>query len=221
MHAILLLLASASSMDLEKARDAQDLTALAAAISSLEGAARKQPEAASAQYELALARSYQAEVALELRDKNLAAQAADAGIAAARRAVAAAPLNAEYHRLLGTLCGQIIPANIMAGVKHGKCAKEAIEKAVQLDPNSARAWVSHCVGNYYLPRMFGGGVDRALPDCQKAVKLAPQSAEAHLWLGLVLRKAGRAAEAKEALLKSLEINPRRIWTKQQLGRAAQ
>jgi len=41
-------------------------------------------------------------------------------------------------------------------------------------------------------------------------------ADAHLWLGLALRKAGRNAEARRAIARSLELNPRRVWAKQQL-----
>ncbi|MBM3785898.1 MAG: hypothetical protein FJW30_16160, partial [Acidobacteria bacterium] len=68
-----------------------------------------------------MAQSYLSEVALELRDKRQARSAAEAGFAAARAAVTADPNNGEYHRLLGTLCGQIIPADPLAGIQHGKC----------------------------------------------------------------------------------------------------
>jgi Flp pilus assembly protein TadD len=72
------------------------------------------------------------------------------------------------------------------------------------------------VGNYYLPASFGGGVEPAIRDFQKSIELDPKLAEAHLWLGLALRKAGRAAEARTALSRSLQLNPRRVWAKQQL-----
>ena len=37
-----------------------------------------------------------------------------------------------------------------------------------------------------------------------------------LWLGLSLRKAHRNADARQAFQKSMELNPRRIWAKEQL-----
>jgi hypothetical protein len=37
-----------------------------------------------------------------------------------------------------------------------------------------------------------------------------------LWLALSLRKENRNAEARQAFAKSLELNPNRIWTRQQL-----
>ena len=84
--------------------------------------------------------------------------------------------------------------------------------------NSADARLSQGVGNYYLPAAFGGGVDLAIRDFQRAVQLDPKSAEAYLWLGIALRKAGRNAEARAALQKSLDLNPNRAWAKKQLDK---
>lgn len=202
---------------LESARDLQDRGALDHAAAEFSANAAKHPDDAAAQYKLALAESYVAEVATELHDKNQAKAAADAGIKAAQRAVSLGPGSAEYHRILGTLCGQFIPAaGFLAGMKYGQCATDEVNKAVQLDPKSAQAYISRGVGNYYLPAAFGGGVDLAIKDFQKAIALAPQSAEAYLWLGIAERKLNHDAEARKALQKSLELNPHRVWTRQQL-----
>jgi tetratricopeptide (TPR) repeat protein len=208
--------ALAASGDLEKARDAQDRAAIEKLIPSLAAAATRGSNDAAAQYALAVAESYLSEVALELRDKEGAARAAESGIKAAERAVQLDPKKAEHHRILGALCGQVIPANVLAGIKHGKCALEAVNKALELDPKSAEAWMSHGVGNYYLPSQFGGGADKALADLEKALKLNPKSAEIHLWMGVVLRKLNRNADARKAFQRSLELNPNRLWAKQQL-----
>ena len=66
--------------ELEKARDAQDRAALERIAGQLSAAAQKQPNDDGAQYKLALADSYVAEVAIELRDKNQAHSAAEAGM---------------------------------------------------------------------------------------------------------------------------------------------
>jgi tetratricopeptide (TPR) repeat protein len=153
---------------------------------------------------------------MEMRDKDRAKTAAETGIKAAERAVALNASVAEHHRVLGTLCGQVIPANIMAGLKYGRCAQESINKAIELAPKSAMAYISRGVGNYYLPPMFGGGPDVAIRDFRKAIELDPKAAEAYLWMGIALRKANRNAEAQTAILKAVELNPRRVWAKQQL-----
>jgi tetratricopeptide (TPR) repeat protein len=211
-------LSTASSADLEMARDLEDRAALERSVTELSSAAAKSPNDAAVQYRLALAASYLAEISLELRDKTTAERAAKTGIPAAEHAVALKPENAEYHRILGTLCGQVIPANVLAGVSYGSRAQDAIEKAVALDSKSSEAYLARGIGNYYKPPMFGGGLELAIRDIRRAIELDPKSAEAYLWLGLAQRKLHQNAEAREAFTKSLELNPRRIWTKQQLDK---
>ncbi|MCS7315359.1 MAG: tetratricopeptide repeat protein, partial [Bryobacteraceae bacterium] len=178
--------------------------------------AERRPDDASAQTGLAEAAMYLAEVALELRDREGARVAAETGIRAAQRAVALRPEVAEHHRLLGALCGQAIPASLLSAMKYGKCAAESIERALQLDPKDWRVWMSRGVGRYYLPPAFGGGAERAVEDLRKALELNPRAADAWLWLGIALRKAGRLAEARQAIARSLELNPERVWARQQL-----
>src|SRR5262249_23736660 len=145
----------------------------------------------------------------------------EAGIDAAKKAVAAKADSAEYHRLYGTLCGQAISANVLQGLKYGRCAQDEVNKAVQLDPKASINYVARGVGNYYLPPQLGGGNELAIKDFQKAIELDDKSAEAHLWLGLALRKTNRNAEARKEFQKALELNPSRVWAKQQLDKTPQ
>ena len=55
----------------------------------------------------------------------------------------------------------MVSSSSLAGLKYGKCALESVDKAIELDPKSSMAYVSHGVGNYYLPPAFGGGIDLA------------------------------------------------------------
>src|SRR5580704_2053210 len=217
---ILLLLfnASAGGSDLEKARDAQDRPALDRLAAQLASAAQGKSNDSAAEYKLALAESYVAEVAIEVRDKNAANAAAEAGIDAAKKAVALKADSAEFHRLLGTLCGQAISANVLQGMKYGHCAQDEVNKAVQLDPKSSENYLARGVGNYYLPQGLGGGLDLAIKDFQKAIELDPQLSEAQLWLGLALRKQNKNADARKAFQKAIELNPARAWAKQQLDK---
>ncbi len=207
-----------AATDLEKARDAQDRPALQKFAADFSAAADKNPKDAQAQYKAALAQSYLAEVAIEQRDKNAGRGAAEAGIKAAEKATALKGDSAEYHRMLGALCGQSVSANVLSGLKYGRCALDEVNKAVQLDGKSAMAYLSRGVGYYYLPTQFGGGIDTAIKDIQKAIELDPKLAEAHMWLGVVLRKAGRNADAHKSLEKAVQLNPSRVWAKQQLDK---
>ena len=205
----------AAASELSAARDRQDLTALDGLIARYQ----KSAQAPDGLYHLALANSYAAEVALELRDKKKAESYAQAGIDPAQKAVAANGGNAEYHRLLGQICGQVIPANPLLGaLKYGQCARDEIAKALQMDSKLAMAYVSRGVGNYYLPASMGGGVDVALKDFDKAISLDAKLPDAYLWKGVALRKANRNGEARQALARAAQLNPARLWTKQQLDK---
>jgi tetratricopeptide (TPR) repeat protein len=200
---------------LETARDGQDRAALQKIVEDYSGAAAKAPADAEAHYRVALACSYLAEVAIEQHDKKPGQQAAERGIKAGEKAVSLKPDSAEYYRVLGTLYGQAI-VDIPSGLSYGAKAKEAINRAVEKAPKSSAMYVARGVGNYYLPSMLGGGPKPAIEDFRKAIELDSKNAEAYLWLGVSLHKDNRDAEARQAFAKSLELNPKRVWAKQQL-----
>jgi len=206
----------AMGADLRAARDRQDKPALQSAVSELAAAAGQRANDSAAQYQLALAESYLAEVLQELGDKKGAAGAAQDGIRAAERAVELKGTVAEHHRILGTLCGQVIPANVLLAMRFGRCAMDSVKKAIELDPQFSDAYLSRGVGNYYLPPTFGGGPELAVQDFRKAIQLSSKSSEAYLWLGIALRKLGKNQEARSALQQSVALNPNRVWARQQL-----
>ncbi len=134
-------LATPDDSDLLKARDHQDRAALEKLAADARAAADKQPNDAAAQLSTWHWReSYSAEVAIEQHDKAGAKNAAQAGMDAANKAVGMKPDSAEYQRILGTLCGQMISSNSLAGLKYGKCALDSVDKAIQLDPKSSMAY---------------------------------------------------------------------------------
>jgi Flp pilus assembly protein TadD len=211
------LAATPVSNDLRDARDRQDLPALDKYIAQFENEAKANPQSAEAEYQWALAESYAAEVAMETHDKHKSEAYAEAGMEPAMKAVELNANNAEYHRLHGALCGQVIPANpFMGAMKYGQCAKDEIDKAIALDSKLALAYVSRGVGNFYLPAQMGGGLDVAMKDFDTALSLNPKLSEAYLWKGVTLRKANRNAEATQAFQQALALDPNRAWAKQQL-----
>jgi len=220
MHGWILLLwfaATPGEPQLQKARDAQDRAELQRIAMQFGAAADQKAEDAPAQYRAALAYSMLAGVATELRDKVQARSAAEAGMKPAERAVMLQPGNSEYHRIWGTLCGQEVAAIAGLGaLKYGKCAIDEVNKALELDPKSAINYVSHGVGSFYLPPAFGGGVETAQKDFEKAISLDPKLADAHLWLGMAFRKQNRDADARHEFEKALQLSPGRVWAKEQL-----
>jgi len=111
----------------------------------------------------------------------------------------------------------MVPGNSLgAALKYGRKAQEELDRAVALDPKSSDVYLSRGIGKYYLPAMFGGGVEAALEDLRKAAELNPKNDQAYLWQGIALRKANRNREARAALGQALKLNPRRVWARLQL-----
>ena len=207
----------AGDAELMKARNAQDQFALERIASQATARADKEVGDATAQYNAAFAESTLAEVAMEVRDKNLARAATDAGMRMAERAVMLKPEIAEYHRIYGTLCGQAAAAvGGLGALKFGHCALDEVNKALQLDAKSPMNYLSRGIGNYYLPAALGGGVELAIKDFEKAAELDRKLPEAYLWMGVALRKLNRNAEARKEFQKGVELDPSRVWAKQQL-----
>ena len=220
---LFLILASASlcaaADDVQKFRDRQDRPALEKSAAALKSEAEAAPGDASKWYRAAIAYSYVAEVAYELRDKGASQRAAEEGVRYAEKAISINGGIADYYRVLGTLCGQVIPANpIIGALSYGRKAKESLDRAIGMDPKSSKAHLAHGVGYYYLPTNMGGGPDNAIKDYKQAIALDPKNAEAYLWMGIAHAKQHRTAEAREALQKSLQLSPDRVWAKQQLDK---
>jgi len=214
---LLFLAGSPANPELQKARDAQNRPKLEQIATQLSSVADRQPADAQAQYQAALAQSALAEVATEMHDKALARGAAEAGMKAAERAVTLKPGEAEYHRIWGTLCGQETASlGALGALKYGHCALDEVNKAMALDAREPMNYLSRGIGNYYLPAAFGGGVELAIKDFEKAIALDANSADGHLWLGIALRKLNRNADAHKEFELAVKLNPARQWAKQQL-----
>ncbi len=56
------------------------------------------------------------------------------------------------------------------------------------------------------PEIFGGNTCQAIIHIEKAIKLNPDHADSHVWLGMALRKDGRESEAIACFKKALSLN---------------
>jgi hypothetical protein len=112
---------AAAPSALETARDQQDRATLQKMVAEYSAAAAKAPNNADAQYRVALAASYLAEVSIEQHDRKQGRQAAEQGIKAAEKAISLKP-EAEYYRVLATLCGQAI-TDVLSGLSYGPSKK--------------------------------------------------------------------------------------------------
>ncbi|MFA5849002.1 MAG: tetratricopeptide repeat protein [Bacteroidales bacterium] len=104
-----------------------------------------------------------------------------------------------------------------------KSGKE-ISKALEIDSTCALAWRQDASSKYFTPKMWGGDIDEAVKEYEKAVRLfEAQNAtkdwmylDAMVWLGIAYSKLGQEAKAKEIFEKALLVEPDFWWVKKNL-----
>jgi len=120
-----------------------------------------------------------------------------------QRAVA---LDPEFERAWTALAdAYVLMPEYGAGTIEDSVAKanEAIEKALAINPDSARALTARG----YLKSMFEYDIEGALRDFEKAIELEPAYATAHQWYGEILAVARRLDEALEQIDLAIELDP--------------
>ena len=103
-----------------------------------------------------------------------------------------------------------------------------IEKAHELAPDNPRVVMMQATSSLFTPTMWGGDVDAAVEDLQRAADLFESDSpsgplqpdwghsETYAWLGIAHMKQGRYEEAESALTKALEIDPDFSWVRRVL-----
>lgn len=82
-------------------------------------------------------------------------------------------------------------------------AREAAEKARELEPESSEVHVSLALVDHY----YGWDLRREEMELRRAIELAPGSAAAHSWLGLLLSFVHRSEEGLEAARRATQLEP--------------
>jgi tetratricopeptide (TPR) repeat protein len=146
-------------------------------------------------------------------DDKLIKTAAEDGRTAAEKATALDPTSSEAHRLVGDGLGELIPHTFMGGMRLGKRAARELDKAIELDPRNANAYVGRAIGYYFTPSAFGGSHDKAIDLLKKAIDIDPANDTAHIWLAQAYLAEGRHDDATREIAEALRINPDRAFAK--------
>ncbi len=128
----------------------------------------------------------------------------------------------ETQALLASVYGMRIGSNMMRGMTLGPKADQAMGQAHRLDGDNPRVWLLEGVSTLYKPRMFGGGVKKAIGQLNQALQLfasdQPESprpswgrAEIHVWLGMAHMKDKSFDDARDAFEAALELEPGYTW----------
>ena len=139
----------------------------------------------------------------------------DAGIAAARTAIALQPHRPEGHFWLAANMGALAESfGLRQGLKYRKPIKEALETVLRIDPAFQDGSADRALGRWYfkVPGLFGGSRKEAEAHLRASLKYNPNSTASHFFLAELLLDDGRKTEARAELQKVIDapLNPE--WT---------
>jgi tetratricopeptide (TPR) repeat protein len=193
-----------------KARDQAEIESLRKVIDQAHSEAQQHGTAEAyerlAQFELWLC-----EAAHGHNDEKLLKQAAEVGVAAAEKAVALNPNSSEAHRIEGEAIGELIPHVFAGGMRYGRRSTAELDKAIELDPRNANAYIGRAIAYFFTPAAFGGSRDKAMEMLKKAIELDPSSDTAHIWLAQVYFAKREHAEAVREINEARRLDPERVF----------
>ena len=160
-------------------------------------------------------------------DSHLYSKNLDMAQTELERAVELDPDFADAYALLCGVYG-MKASGMFSGIKYGKKANQALAKAQKLDPQNPRMYLIDGMGNYYKPKLFGGGIVNAQEAILTSLNLfeshsseneiAPDwgKAEAHAWLANIFFSLNNNEKSHEHILKALTIAPNFVWVNEEL-----
>lgn len=131
----------------------------------------------------------------------------EAGIEAARTAIAVASQRAEGHFWLAANMGALAESfGMRQGLKYRRAIKDALQEVLRIDPAFQQGSADRALGRWYfkVPGMFGGSKEQSEVHLRKSLTYNPQSTVSWFFLAETLLDRGRKAEAAAALQRVLD-----------------
>jgi tetratricopeptide (TPR) repeat protein len=128
----------------------------------------------------------------------------EAGIAAARAAIATAPDRPEGHFWLAANMGTLAESfGLRQGLKYRSEIKKELETVLKIDPAFLQGSADRALGRWYdkVPGLFGGSNEKAEEHLRKALTYNPNSTATLYFLAETLIDAGKKDEARTVLEK--------------------
>ena len=126
--------------------------------------------------------------------------ALEAGIAAARAAIAANAARPEGHFWLAANMGALAESfGMRQGIRYRGPIKDALLMTLKIDPAFLDGSADRALGRWYfkVPGLFGGSNKRSEEHLRKSLTYNPNSVISHLFLGDTLADMGRRDEARK------------------------
>jgi hypothetical protein len=125
--------------------------------------------------------------------------ALEAGIAAARAAIAIDAKRPEGHFWLAANMGALAESfGMRQGIKYRGAIKDALLTTLKLDAAFLQGSADRALGRWYykVPGLFGGSNKRSEQHLRKSLTYNPDSVISHLFLGETLEDMGRKEDAR-------------------------
>jgi tetratricopeptide (TPR) repeat protein len=128
--------------------------------------------------------------------------ALEAGIAAARKAIAIRTQQPEGHFWLAANMGALAESfGLRQGIRYRGPIRQALETVLKLDPAFQQGSADRALGRWYykVPGLFGGDKRKSEQHLRKALTYNPGSVITHLFLAETLIELNRKADARKEL----------------------
>ena len=126
--------------------------------------------------------------------------ALEAGIAAARAAIAINPGRPEGHFWLAANMGALAESfGMRQGIKYRGPIKDALLTTLKIDPAFLQGSADRALGRWYfkVPGLFGGSNKQSEAHLRKSLTYNPNSVISHLFLAETLEDMGRKDDARK------------------------
>jgi tetratricopeptide (TPR) repeat protein len=131
----------------------------------------------------------------------------EAGIAAARTAVALEPNRPEGHFWMAANMGALAESfGLRQGLKYRGDIRDELLTVLRLDPAFQQGSADRALGRWYfkVPAFFGGSRKKSEEHLRRSLMYNPNSTASHYFLAETLLDAGRKDEARAELQKVLD-----------------
>ena len=141
--------------------------------------------------------------------------ALEAGIAAARAAIASNAARPEGHFWLAANMGALAESfGMRQGIRYRGPIKDALLTTLKIDPGFLDGSADRALGRWYykVPGLFGGSNKRSEEHLRKSLTYNPDSVISHLFLGDTLADMGRKDEARKEYQAAIDAPFDPDWT---------
>jgi hypothetical protein len=193
-------------------KDRENLASARRATGMWEARVKANAQDFDAAYKLSQARYWLGTNGLPESERKMALEA---GIAAARTAIAINAARPEGHFWLAANMGALAESfGLRQGIKYRGQIKDALLATLKIDPGFLQGSADRALGRWYfkVPRLFGGSNKRSEEHLRKSLTYNPNSVITHLFLADTLADDGRNAEARAEYQAAIDAPFDPDWT---------